>query len=134
MAAEDVQGRMTRRLATIAGHLVQGAPQGPRTVVCCGIIAVVGKEPAVQVLVEGLKILESRGYDSAGIATIDSRQQLITTKYASKGSTSNAIQLLEEKSAAHGSNVIGPPPYRLRPPPPRPGPFTLPPSLPPSFR
>lgn len=112
MASEDVQNRMTRRLATIAGHLHQGAQPALRTQECCGIIAVVGKEPAVQVLLEGLKILEARGYDSAGISTIDAKQQLITTKYASKGSTSNAINLLEEKASIHNGNVIGPIPHR----------------------
>jgi glucosamine--fructose-6-phosphate aminotransferase (isomerizing) len=34
----------------------------------CGIIGYVGKEDAVPVIVEGLKKLEYRGYDSAGIA------------------------------------------------------------------
>ncbi|MBX5454193.1 MAG: glutamine--fructose-6-phosphate transaminase (isomerizing) [Acidobacteriia bacterium] len=36
----------------------------------CGIIGVIGAEPAVPLLVEGLKRLEYRGYDSAGIATL----------------------------------------------------------------
>jgi len=34
----------------------------------CGIIGYVGKENAVPIIVEGLKKLEYRGYDSAGIA------------------------------------------------------------------
>jgi len=37
----------------------------------CGIVAVVGKKSAIQFLIEGLRRLEYRGYDSAGIATID---------------------------------------------------------------
>jgi glucosamine--fructose-6-phosphate aminotransferase (isomerizing) len=74
---------------------------------CCGIIAVVGNEPAVNILVEGLKILEARGYDSAGISTVDQKGALVTTKFASSGSTSNAIQILEAKSSAHNGNVIG---------------------------
>ncbi|MDY0242396.1 MAG: glutamine--fructose-6-phosphate transaminase (isomerizing), partial [Rhodospirillaceae bacterium] len=36
----------------------------------CGIIGVIGKAPAAQLLIEGLKRLEYRGYDSAGIATL----------------------------------------------------------------
>jgi glutamine---fructose-6-phosphate transaminase (isomerizing) len=36
----------------------------------CGIVAIVGKEPVSQRLFEGLKRLEYRGYDSAGIATV----------------------------------------------------------------
>ncbi|HEY0115610.1 MAG TPA: glutamine--fructose-6-phosphate transaminase (isomerizing) [Allosphingosinicella sp.] len=36
----------------------------------CGIIGIVGAEPVADRLVDGLKRLEYRGYDSAGIATI----------------------------------------------------------------
>jgi glucosamine--fructose-6-phosphate aminotransferase (isomerizing) len=36
----------------------------------CGIIGIVGKTPVAPLLVEGLKRLEYRGYDSAGIATV----------------------------------------------------------------
>ena len=36
----------------------------------CGIIAVIGNKPAAALLVDGLKRLEYRGYDSAGVATI----------------------------------------------------------------
>ena len=36
----------------------------------CGIIAYTGDEPAAPILLEGLKRLEYRGYDSAGIVTI----------------------------------------------------------------
>jgi glucosamine--fructose-6-phosphate aminotransferase (isomerizing) len=36
----------------------------------CGIIGYVGSEPAVPVLVEGLRCLEYRGYDSAGLAVV----------------------------------------------------------------
>ena len=37
----------------------------------CGIIGVIGVQPVSPLLVESLKRLEYRGYDSAGIATID---------------------------------------------------------------
>ncbi len=36
----------------------------------CGIIGILGKEPAAPLLVDGLRRLEYRGYDSAGIATL----------------------------------------------------------------
>ena len=36
----------------------------------CGIVGIVGRRPVAPVLVEGLKRLEYRGYDSAGIATL----------------------------------------------------------------
>jgi len=37
----------------------------------CGIIGVLGKHQAAPILIEGLKRLEYRGYDSAGIATVN---------------------------------------------------------------
>src|SRR5882724_3701883 len=36
----------------------------------CGIIGIIGKAPVTPLLVEALKRLEYRGYDSAGIATL----------------------------------------------------------------
>ncbi len=42
----------------------------------CGIVAYVGRRIAQPVLIEGLKRLEYRGYDSAGIAVIDSAGEL----------------------------------------------------------
>ncbi len=36
----------------------------------CGIIGIVGKNPVAPLLIDGLKRLEYRGYDSAGIATL----------------------------------------------------------------
>ena len=36
----------------------------------CGIVGILGKHQAAPTLVEALKRLEYRGYDSAGIATV----------------------------------------------------------------
>ena len=44
----------------------------------CGIVGVIGKKDAKDVLLQGLKKLEYRGYDSAGLFILDgSRQQLV---------------------------------------------------------
>ncbi len=37
----------------------------------CGIIGYVGKKSASPILLEGLRRLEYRGYDSAGVAVLD---------------------------------------------------------------
>ena len=40
----------------------------------CGIVAVIGTRDAAPLLLEGLRQLEYRGYDSAGIATVHGGQ------------------------------------------------------------
>lgn len=50
----------------------------------CGIIAYSGEEPAAPILYEGLKRLEYRGYDSAGVLTIDSRSEFELKKEVGK--------------------------------------------------
>ena len=42
----------------------------------CGIVAYIGYKPATPILMEGLKRLEYRGYDSAGLAVINSKLQV----------------------------------------------------------
>jgi glutamine---fructose-6-phosphate transaminase (isomerizing) len=46
----------------------------------CGIVAYVGRKIAQPLLIEGLKRLEYRGYDSAGIAVIDQKGELAIRK------------------------------------------------------
>ena len=41
----------------------------------CGIVGYVGKNNAQEFLLSGLKRLEYRGYDSAGVATLDQNQK-----------------------------------------------------------
>ena len=43
----------------------------------CGIIGYIGNKPAVEVILEGLKRLEYRGYDSAGIAVVNDSQMYL---------------------------------------------------------
>ena len=40
----------------------------------CGIVGFTGKQSAAPILLDGLKKLEYRGYDSAGIAVMDQAQ------------------------------------------------------------
>ena len=39
----------------------------------CGIVGILGREPVAPLLVDALKRLEYRGYDSAGVATLEGR-------------------------------------------------------------
>ena len=46
----------------------------------CGIVGYVGDPSAVEHVVEGLKRLEYRGYDSAGVATVSQGELLLRRK------------------------------------------------------
>ena len=69
----------------------------------CGIVGYVGPREAAPLLVEGLKRLEYRGYDSAGIATLSNGSFDVLR---SPGKLSNLISMLEG-SALRGSTGIG---------------------------
>jgi len=74
----------------------------------CGIVAFVGDRPATTFLLEGVNILLSRGYDSVGIATINDSDEINVTKYASRGTTSDCVDLVTKDSEKnHGEDKIG---------------------------
>ncbi len=62
----------------------------------CGIVGFVGKEEAAPILLEGLRRLEYRGYDSAGVAVYDPARGLEVVK------TKGRIQVLAGQVAARG--------------------------------
>ena len=64
----------------------------------CGIVGYIGTRDAYPVLIAGLKRLEYRGYDSAGVALIDGSSHL--NVYKEKGKVSN----LEEYVASHDTS------------------------------
>jgi glutamine---fructose-6-phosphate transaminase (isomerizing) len=66
----------------------------------CGIVGYVGDKQASPILIEGLKRLEYRGYDSAGIAVIDAANSLNVRK--EKGKVAN-LEAILEASPAHGN-------------------------------
>ena len=61
----------------------------------CGIIGYVGEGEAAPVLIDGLRRLEYRGYDSVGIAVLDNSGGLIVHKQ--EGKLSRLATMLEEK-------------------------------------
>ncbi len=64
----------------------------------CGIVGYIGTRDAFPILIEGLKRLEYRGYDSAGVALIGNNQEL--NVYKEKGKVSNLV----ERSAGHDTS------------------------------
>ena len=73
----------------------------------CGITAYIGQRFASKVIIEGLVILQNRGYDSAGISTVNEKGEIITTKSASQNSTSDSIEYLRTLLLHHKHNNIG---------------------------
>lgn len=100
-----MQSTQNKRLQVLAAHLAENKSSIDFNQVC-GIIGVISHEPVAHFLMDGLKIMEPRGYDSAGITTIVDGK-LLTTKFASKGATSNAIALVEEHLPLHKNSLIG---------------------------
>lgn len=61
----------------------------------CGIVGYIGKKDAYPILIKGLKRLEYRGYDSAGVALISNDQQL--NVYKAKGKVSELEEFVAQK-------------------------------------
>ncbi|MEM7161181.1 MAG: glutamine--fructose-6-phosphate transaminase (isomerizing) [Bacteroidota bacterium] len=79
----------------------------------CGIVGYVGPKTACPILVKGLKRLEYRGYDSAGVALLDSKGHLNVVKCQGKvagleaklemGDASGSIGIGHTRWATHGA-------------------------------
>jgi glucosamine--fructose-6-phosphate aminotransferase (isomerizing) len=69
----------------------------------CGIVGVIGQQPVGSVLLEGLKRLEYRGYDSAGIATLFNDG---IERRRAEGKLANLAQVLD-KRPVEGTIGIG---------------------------
>jgi len=66
----------------------------------CGIVAYLGKKEAYPILIKGLKRLEYRGYDSAGIALLNGKLNV----YKKKGKVQELENFVDQKST---SGTIG---------------------------
>ncbi len=69
----------------------------------CGIIGYVGKAAAAPILIEGLRRLEYRGYDSSGLAVMDASQALSIRKRS--GRLANLKALLSESPVVGGCGI-----------------------------
>lgn len=78
----------------------------------CGIVGYIGRKEAFPVLIKGLRRLEYRGYDSAGVAMINGKGELNVyktkgkvdnlTEYCSDKDTSGNIGIAHTRWATHG--------------------------------
>ena len=82
----------------------------------CGIVAYIGKKPAQQLLLEGLKRMEYRGYDSAGIAMLEpkglriikavGRVSKLEAKIHDKGDFTGTVGIAHTRWATHGKVTL----------------------------
>lgn len=70
----------------------------------CGIVGYIGPREAYPIIIKGLKRLEYRGYDSAGVALYDG-EKFISSK--TKGKVSDLEKRAEEENTFKGSMGIG---------------------------
>jgi glucosamine--fructose-6-phosphate aminotransferase (isomerizing) len=78
----------------------------------CGIVAYVGSKPCQNLLIEGIKRLEYRGYDSSGIATIHNgklqvvkavgRVSNLEDKLEAMGGLAGTVGMVHTRWATHG--------------------------------
>ncbi|SFW46328.1 glucosamine--fructose-6-phosphate aminotransferase (isomerizing) [Prevotellaceae bacterium HUN156] len=64
----------------------------------CGIVGYIGKKEAYPVLIKGLRRLEYRGYDSAGVALINNEGTL--NVYKTKGKVDNLTEYCNDKDVS----------------------------------
>ncbi|MFR9603641.1 MAG: glutamine--fructose-6-phosphate transaminase (isomerizing) [Rikenellaceae bacterium] len=78
----------------------------------CGIVGYIGSKDAYPILIKGLKRLEYRGYDSAGVALLDAENNLNVYKekgkvseleaYAESRNTQGSVGIAHTRWATHG--------------------------------
>ncbi|MBM4168388.1 MAG: glutamine--fructose-6-phosphate transaminase (isomerizing) [Ignavibacteria bacterium] len=68
----------------------------------CGIVGYIGPKQCIPVILEGLRRLEYRGYDSAGIAVIDGGQLRVQKR---AGKVADLAQLVERDGGSASSTV-----------------------------
>ncbi len=69
----------------------------------CGIVGAVAQRDVAEILVEGLRRLEYRGYDSAGVAIVNKNNQLASAKRV--GKVKELAQALQEIPLSGGTGI-----------------------------
>src|SRR3712207_4885074 len=72
----------------------------------CGIVGYAGARPALGIVLDGLRRLEYRGYDSAGVAVLDGVEALLVEKRAGKLANLEKV-LAEDAALGLGQGVTG---------------------------
>ena len=91
----------------------------------CGIIGIIGARPAAPLLLDALRRLEYRGYDSAGIATVNGDGHQPTTSRRQAGQSGGPSQRLPDWPAPPASATRAGPPMAART---KPMPIPMPPT------
>jgi glucosamine 6-phosphate synthetase-like amidotransferase/phosphosugar isomerase protein len=73
----------------------------------CGIVGYVGPKKVVPVIIEGLRRLEYRGYDSAGIAVGSPARDTLEVRRA-PGKLANLEEVLRENAPSASATPAGP--------------------------
>ena len=68
----------------------------------CGIVGAVAQRDVVPILLEGLRKLEYRGYDSAGLAYLDAQNQLQRLRAVGR-----VLELEHQVTATHAQGKTG---------------------------
>ncbi|MCA3891902.1 glutamine--fructose-6-phosphate transaminase (isomerizing) [Vibrio vulnificus] len=69
----------------------------------CGIVGAVAQRDVAEILVEGLRRLEYRGYDSAGVAVVDSQSNL--TRIRRLGKVQELADAVEQAEVVGGTGI-----------------------------
>ncbi|MBV8527181.1 MAG: glutamine--fructose-6-phosphate transaminase (isomerizing) [Candidatus Dormibacteraeota bacterium] len=72
----------------------------------CGIIGYTGRRPAAEILLDALQRLEYRGYDSAGIAVLDTDADAVSVT-KDKHKVAELVRLVESDGVPEGTTGIG---------------------------
>src|SRR4249920_3360325 len=68
----------------------------------CGIVGAIARRDVVPILIEGLKRLEYRGYDSAGVAVLDGKAAGATHAVLRRVSSTGRVAELERLASSQG--------------------------------